>query len=550
VSDWTDDGTPINTTLDQSHYLVVQDNTFEVFNENSLTFEYQSCDAVEAYVSEISYVSTRYDNDETIYLYKANYDESSNSYNEVTDNEYKSLSDHTSEVRKSKEEDIVKYIDDHVTTDMLTNKPEASDNVDDINGRITLTSAVSEIAEKLYRPVKYTVVVVNGKDHNQIRQTVTITQYPSKYIEFGAGGNAFVNGYYARLIPDSGSSSDLPEGSESNDGGYKSYNFTASEYDGNNQYYSSTENRASISDYASIYTSYEYVRGNLNSNTVTFQNSIDVHVTAFSSTDNSFSVSIPTNTTSYGPGDNTTQTVSENRYYKIGDPRTEGNFTNMLSHTSSYKTDTKELYEYYVKGNTHTETTTTNNNNNTNGWNNGYDNGWNNGWNNGYDNWGNNNNSSSTTTTYYDRYVEPWPDVDKIKVGGTATSYDEIISPLFKIQSTYGAAVYATSFNIAQKRCATFQEAGYPAGRWRLPTLAEIAFIVKLQSVSVIDKMFNDTETGYWTCTGSKIVANNSFEYSKSYNGTCFVRCVYDLWYWGSDPVKPTHEFHPMPTKQ
>jgi hypothetical protein len=62
--------------------------------------------------------------------------------------------------------------------------------------------------------------------------------------------------------------------------------------------------------------------------------------------------------------------------------------------------------------------------------------------------------------------------------------------------------------------------------------------------------MFNDTETGYWTCTGSKIVANNSFEYSKSYNGTCFVRCVYDLWYWGSDPVKPTHEFHPMPTKQ
>jgi hypothetical protein len=534
VADWTDDGTPIDTELDQSHYLVVQDNTFEVFNENSLTFEYQSCDAVEAYVSEISYVSTRYDNDETIYLYKANYDESSNSYNEVTDNEYNSLSDHTSEVRKSKKDDIIKYIDDHVTTDMLTNKPEASDNVDDINGRITLTSAVSEIAEKLYRPVKYTVVVVNGKDHNQIRQTVTITQYPSKYIEFGAGGNVFVNGYYARLVPDAGYTQDsLPEGSSANGDGYKSYNFVTSTYDESNKYYSSTENNLNTgigygstgtdaTKYASINSSYEYVRGNINSTTVSFKQTIDVHVTAFSESDNYFTIN----------------NGNDRKYYKIGDPRIGGNFTNMQSHSTSYTYKGNELYEYYVKGGTHTVTTTTNNNNYG-----GYDN-------RGNDKWGNDNNTTTTTTTYYDRYVEPWPDVDKIKVGGTTTSYDEIISPLFKIQSTYGAAVYAPYFKVAQKRCATYQEAGYPAGRWRLPTLAEIAFIVKLQSASVIDLMFNKNEVGYWTCTGSRIIADDSFKYTANYDGTCYVRCVYDLWYWGSDQVKPTHEFYPMPTKQ
>jgi hypothetical protein len=514
VSDWTDDGTPINTTLDQSHYLVVQDNTFEVFNENSLTFEYQSCDAVEAYVTEISYVSTRYDNDETIYLYKANYNESTNSYTEVSDDEYKSLSDHTSEVRKSKEEDIIKYIDDHVTKDMLSKSSVANDNVDDINGRITLTSAVSEIAEKLYRPVKYTVVVVNGTDHNKIRQTVTITQYPSKYIEFGAGGNVFVNGYYARLIPDEGYTKEsLPGGSIENEDGYKSYNFVTSTYDESNKYYSSTENNLNTgigygstgtdaTKYASINSSYEYVRGNINSTTVSFKRTIDVHVTAFSGSDNYFTIN----------------KGSDKKYYKIGDPRIGGNFTNMQSHSTSYTYKGNELYEYYVKGDSYTTKEK--------------------------------HGQYLTSITHYNRYVEPWPDVDKIKVGGTATSYDEIISPLFKIQSTYGAAVYAPYFKVAQKRCATYQEAGYPAGRWRLPTLAEIAFIVKLQSASVIDLMFNKNEVGYWTCTGGKIVADDSFKYTANYDGTCYVRCVYDLWYWGSDQVTPTHEFHPMPTKQ
>jgi hypothetical protein len=513
ISDWTDDGTPIKAELDRSHYLVVQDNTFEVFNENSLTFEYQSCNSVEAYVSEISYVSTRYDND-TIYLYKANYDESTNSYKEVSDGEYKDLSDYTSEVRKSKEEDIIKYIDDHVTKDMLTNKPEANDNVDDINGRITLTSEVSEIAEKLYRPVKYTVVVVNGKDHNQIRQTVTITQYPSKYIEFGAGGNVFVNGYYARLVPDAGYTQDsLPGGSIANGDGYKSYNFVSSTYDESNKYYSSTGNDLNTKidygttgenarNYASINSSYEYVRGNINSTTVSFKQTIDVHVTAFSGSDNYFTIN----------------NGNDRKYYKIGDPRIGGNFTNMQSHSTSYTYNGNELYEYYIKGDSYTTEEK--------------------------------HGPYLTSTTHYNRYVEPWPDVDKIKVGGTTTSYDEIISPLFKIQSTYGAAVYAPHFKVAQKRCATYQEAGYPAGRWRLPTLAEIAFIVKLQSASVIDLMFNKSEVGYWTCTGSRIIADDSFKYTANYDGTCYVRCVYDLWYWGSDPVKPTHKFYPMPTKQ
>jgi hypothetical protein len=162
--------------------------------------------------------------------------------------------------------------------------------------------------------------------------------------------------------------------------------------------------------------------------------------------------------------------------------------------------------------------------------------------------------------TQYDRYVQSWgEDAQKIKVGGYDTEYDDIIAPLFKIQSTYGAAVWEAYFDVAQKRCATYQEAGYPAGRWRLPTLAEIAFIVKLQNENVIEDMFNKNSTGYWTSSGGKIVADETMTYTSKYGGygdtssKCYVRCVYDLWYWqdgdnDAHQTLPTHQYHPKPT--
>jgi hypothetical protein len=158
-------------------------------------------------------------------------------------------------------------------------------------------------------------------------------------------------------------------------------------------------------------------------------------------------------------------------------------------------------------------------------------------------------------TTYYDRYLKSWgDDAAEIKVGGTDASYDNIISPLYKIQSPYGALIGSAYYDVAQKRCATYQEAGYPAGRWRLPTLAEVAFIVYLQSQNVIEPMFVTNTTGYWTSSGGRVFlySSNSYyteNYKSSTDSKCFVRCVYDLWYWGSDPVEPVDEYHPMPTK-
>jgi hypothetical protein len=538
VADWTNDGGDITTTLDRSHYLVVQDNSFEVFNENSVAFEYQSCNSIKAYVSEVKYVSTRYDEEETIYLYKADYNSTNNDYEEISDEDYKAISDHQSTVRSEKS-DIVSEVKAKATpkTDgtcgMLSWTEVSDENSESVNGKVTLTYNVEDLAEKFYRPITYTVVVVNDKNHAASRQTVTITQYPSKYIEFGLAGNVFVNGYYARLKPDDGydtSHSTWPSGSSSNvteDGVtyYKSYNFFYQTYGSNTTqkyyYYSSNnlipessnnggggpggnnKNTTTI-DYGSsmtsselntmsaINSSYEYVRGTLSgSTTLSFKKSVDVHVTAFSANDQSFTVN-----------------SNESKNYRIGDPRVVSNFTND-THTSSYNRTDKNIYDYYVGGN------------NSNG--------------------------------YYYRYVEPWPNVDKIKIGGNNESYDNVISPLFKIQSSYGAASSRTYYDVAQKRCATYQEAGYPAGRWRLPTLAEIAFVLQLQKEGVINQMFNENSYGYWTSSGGRIQGNDAHTYTKSSSvgssGECFVRCVYDLWYWGDKQVTPTHVFHPMPTK-
>ena len=135
------------------------------------------------------------------------------------------------------------------------------------------------------------------------------------------------------------------------------------------------------------------------------------------------------------------------------------------------------------------------------------------------------------------------------------------IAPKFRVASSYGMQNGSISYESAQRRCASYQEDGIPAGRWRIPTKAEIEFMIKLSGLEVIPSLFqpadptNDSgdvnyeEGGYWTAdggviypwnavnpiTGSKVdylsmdeVANN-----ESARKTNWVRCVYDEWYWG-----------------
>ena len=104
------------------------------------------------------------------------------------------------------------------------------------------------------------------------------------------------------------------------------------------------------------------------------------------------------------------------------------------------------------------------------------------------------------------------------------------------------------TYEQAQKRCATYQEGGYPAGRWRLPTEAEIMFVVERQTDNNINVLFNISSSGgYWAASGYYLESGNLYSNSSS-TRTGAARCVYDAWYWGDEPVaEAAYTYKPMP---
>ena len=128
----------------------------------------------------------------------------------------------------------------------------------------------------------------------------------------------------------------------------------------------------------------------------------------------------------------------------------------------------------------------------------------------------------------------------------SSTVSENVISPQFQIASSYGVinsygnTLRYLTYDQAKRRCASYQEDGYPAGRWRMPTYAEVRFIMSLSQEGKIPSLFNfypengnDTE-GYWVANGKIVMINNQLQFSTNYNNSnTAIRCVYDTWYWG-----------------
>lgn len=154
-----------------------------------------------------------------------------------------------------------------------------------------------------------------------------------------------------------------------------------------------------------------------------------------------------------------------------------------------------------------------------------------------------------------------------------------IIAPAFKMASSYGKTSDLV-FARAQERCAAYQENGYPAGRWRVPTVAEIEFVISLSEYEHIPQLYDVGRAGgtwawsnsnrrywcYWAggmyayggvaykndsasdggagvaepLTSSNLYDNSNARYRKNLRNRYYyyvnaVRCVYDVWYWGND---------------
>ena len=153
--------------------------------------------------------------------------------------------------------------------------------------------------------------------------------------------------------------------------------------------------------------------------------------------------------------------------------------------------------------------------------------------------------ATSTTVTTLDNLGDNYKE--------TAEINKNMIAPEFMVASSIGAFSTNTplSYQMSATRCAAYQESGYPAGRWRVPTEAEILFLITLSSKSKIPQLFypdsDVSKGGYWSSSGVVYPLTNGtitcldFAAAASYNGNKnWVRCIYDSWYWGDEP-DPDH---------
>lgn len=123
-----------------------------------------------------------------------------------------------------------------------------------------------------------------------------------------------------------------------------------------------------------------------------------------------------------------------------------------------------------------------------------------------------------------------------------STTNAQMISPQFMVASSYGACPDSNmGKDVAERRCATYQEDGYPAGRWRVPTKAEIRYITQLSGWDIIPELFSDGMF-YWSAQGCiEIDGNNVLNADSRTSG--LVRCVYDTWYWGTGQLTNKNQF-------
>ena len=120
----------------------------------------------------------------------------------------------------------------------------------------------------------------------------------------------------------------------------------------------------------------------------------------------------------------------------------------------------------------------------------------------------------------------------------------QVIAPKYRIVSFNNASGKNCTPESAALRCASVQEDGYPAGRWRLPTVAEVQFIIGLQKEDLIVDIFLSGSSYYATASyasENQLVTlrqnGENIEWNKrtgNENTKISVRCVYDEWYWGS----------------
>ncbi|MBR4822285.1 MAG: hypothetical protein IKZ71_03960, partial [Bacteroidales bacterium] len=148
-----------------------------------------------------------------------------------------------------------------------------------------------------------------------------------------------------------------------------------------------------------------------------------------------------------------------------------------------------------------------------------------------------------------------------------AKTTQNVIAPAIRIASSWGSTTPIMNYDRAEERCAGYQENGYPAGRWRMPTVAEIDFLIRLSDYHHIPELFSpeyhqasggwggqtpayydvywaggnyayggvpytgqNHENAFINMSGAN--TNNGYLVKNNERFVTYMRCVYDEWYW------------------
>lgn len=130
----------------------------------------------------------------------------------------------------------------------------------------------------------------------------------------------------------------------------------------------------------------------------------------------------------------------------------------------------------------------------------------------------------------------------------TGPASENLVAPAFLVSSSYitngGSGVNTYNYNTnGRYRCAGYQENGYPAGRWRLPTPAEIQVIARMCTEKKLENVFYASGSVYLSSNGAyQVLETNGGTVSYSGETSSTLRCVYDIWYW-KDKAKDNSQF-------
>ena len=485
VTPWSDSGFVGGVDPSVAKFFDVPVTEFEIYSDTDLSVPFSSSSAVQAYFTNINYKH-----------YKVG---SGVLYNhDFTDNP-------TS-----------------VTLPPVTNPSAATDpnpyTLSIVGNSVKLTHNLNSVYT--VRNITFVIENLDGRS-----ATVTVHQHPAIEVKSRDAGTVFVNGHFARALESVHVNGDPtkklgvgyvlqynPGRGEtryhSDDTDFTRVATSDSDETDNNTYwyqpadgYAGGEHSAPLIIRNVNYGRYGYVEGDVNRESALYM--VEIIVSAFSEANNTYTYYEYETGSQQGP--NT---------FVLGDPRVEaGNRFTIFKTTPDRAIDGN--HSNYRQGGGYLYQSSTVRN--------------------------------SDGTTVGDAVYKAWTRPEEILIASTNKLDGRFIAPHLLLSSFFNAQPGALTHEECLKRAATYQEAGYPAGRWRLPTEAEIMFMVQQQQRGVLPRVWAEGSS-YWCADGRYVkIANDNTGRVTFYNASSSTKCVnrfvYDLWYWGDEPMSDTETY-------